>query len=399
MSVLLFASLTTAFGGSADCTHIHGTEIDLFMRGNVISSPGIVPDTDCEQINLPEGAVLAPAFIHANTNIGLTEVSMERSTNDGGTGLGGNVHAGFSPADAYNPLSSLIPITRIEGIGTVIVAPSGGRIAGQSAAFDLQGKTQAEALVKTSVAMIASAGGGSDHSRADGLYQLRELLDDARLYRRQTRAFNSGKLRALSADRLDLEALQPVLLGQLPLMIHADRASEIEALLRFAQTEDIRMILSGGAEAWMHAEALAEANVPVLIDPLVYGIRNFNSIHARPDNAAILEKAGVKVVIVNLGFESHNARKLRQVAGNAVREGMTHQGAMDAITVNVADVFGLQSHGRLGPGAHANVVAWSGDPLEISSFPLHIWIQGESIPLVSRQSLLLEKYRDLSGKD
>jgi hypothetical protein len=395
MNVFLFASLSTAFGGSPDCTHIHGTEIDLFMRGNVISSPGIVPDADCEQINLPEGAVLAPAFIHANTNIGLTEVSMEGSTNDGGTGLGGDIHAAFSPADAYNPLSSLIPITRIEGIGTVVVSPSGGRISGQTAVFDLHGKTQAQALVRSSVAMVASTSGGRNHSRSDGLYRLREVLDDARLYRRQTRAFNSGKLRALSADRLDLEALQPVLLRQLPLMIHADRASEIEALLRFAQAEDVRIILKGGAEAWMHAEALAEANVPVLIDPLVYGARSFDSIHARPDNAAILEKAGVKVVIVNLGFESHNARKLRQVAGNAVRGGMTHQGAMNAITVNVAEVFGLQSHGRLGPGAHANVVAWSGDPLEISSFPLHIWIQGESIPLVSRQSLLLEKYRDL----
>jgi imidazolonepropionase-like amidohydrolase len=395
MKIFLITALASSTALAADCTHIHGTDIDLFMRGNVISSPGIVPDPDCEQVNLPEGAVLAPAFIHAHTHVGLTEVSLEGATNDSGTGLSGSVHAAFSPVDAYNPLSTLIPITRIEGIGTVIVSPGGGRIAGQSAGFDLIGKTQAQALVKASAAMVASVGGGDGHSRADGLYQLRELLDDARLYRRQTRAFNSGKLRSLSASRLDLEAMQPVLLGQLPLMIHADRASDIEAVLRFAQDQDIRLILVGGAEAWMHAKGLAEAKVPVLINPLLYGVRNFNSVHARKDNAAVLEKAGVKVVLVNTGFASHNARKLRQVAGNAVREGMTHQGALDAITGNVADVFGLQSHGRLQPGAFANVVAWSGDPLEIASYPLYMWIQGEPVPLKSRQSLLLEKYRTL----
>jgi len=395
MNAFLLAVLASGTAQATDCTHIHGTDIDLFMRGNLITSAGILPDADCEQINLPEGAVIAPAFLHANTKVGLTEVSLEGATNDSGTGLAGSVHAAFSPADAYNPLSSLIPITRLEGIGTVIVSPSGGRIAGQSVGFDLVGTTQAQALVKTSAAMVASLGGGAGHSRADGLYELRELLDDARLYRRQTRAFNSGKLRSLSASRLDLEALQPVILRQLPLRVHADRASDIEALLRFAQEQDVRLILVGGAEAWMHAEALAEAQVPVLVNPLLYGVRNFNSIHARSDNAALLEKAGVKVILVNMGFESHNARKLRQVAGNAVREGMTHQGAIDAITSNVAEVFGLQSHGRLTPGAHANVVVWSGDPLEIASFPLHMWIQGEPIPLKSRQSLLLEKYRNL----
>jgi cytosine/adenosine deaminase-related metal-dependent hydrolase len=398
MSVLLLAGLGAAFatgGDTADCTHIQGEGISLFIRGNVITSPGIVPDKDCREITLPEGAVLAPAFIHPHTSVGLTEVSLEGRTNDAGSGLPGDVHAAFSPVDAYNPLSSLIPITRLEGIGTVIVSPGGGLIAGQSAAFDLHGSTQAQALAGRDMAMVASVGSGDGGSRADGLYRLRELLDDARVYRRQTRAFNSGKLRTLSASRLDLDALQPVLLGKLPLLIHADRASQIEALMRFAQEQDVKLILSGAAEGWMHAEALAEAGIPVLLDPMLYGVRSFSSIHARPDNAAILEKAGVKVMLVNLGFESHNARKLRQAAGNAVREGMTHAGAMDAITSNVAEAFGLPFHGRLDPGAQANVVAWSGDPLEISSFPLHMWIQGEEIDLKSRQSLLFEKYRTI----
>ena len=136
----------------------------------------------------------------------------------------------------------------------------------------------------------------------------------------------------------------------MPLLLNANRGSDIEAILRFAESEDVRVILQGGAEAWMYGEALAEANIPVLLNPLQYGVSGFDSIHARKDNAALLEAAGVLVVLVNLDFRTHNARKLRQVAGNAVREGMTHEGALNAITRNVAEAFDLPHHGQLAPG-------------------------------------------------
>lgn len=397
MTLFIALSLGTALAADADCTHIRGESIAISLRGNVITTPGIVPDDDCASIEVPEGAVVTPAFIHASSVTGLTEVSLEAATNDANSGLSGDVHAAFSPLDAYNPLSSLIPITRMEGVGTVVVAPGSGFVAGQAMAFDLVGSTQAAAVAKQSAAMVANLGSGRNSSRADGLYRLRELLDDARFYRRQARAYEQGRLRELSAGRLDLQALQPVLRKETPLLLNANRASDIEAILRFAEEEDVRVILQGGAEAWMHAEALAAAKVPVLINPLQYGVSGFDSIHARPDNAALLEAAGVLVVIVNLDFRTHNARKLRQVAGNAVREGMTHQGALNAITTNVAEAFGLPHHGQLAPGHSANVVIWSGDPLEISSKPLHMWIQGQKIDLRSRQTELLEKYRELGA--
>ena len=99
------------------------------------------------------------------------------------------------------------------------------------------------------------------------------------------------------------------------------------------------------------------------------------------------------MILVNERFASHNARKLRQAAGNAVREGMSHQGALDAITKNVAEAFGMKHHGSLAPGNAANVVIWSGDPLEISSHPLHMWIQGQKVALTSRQDALRKKWR------
>jgi len=382
----------------AACTVIKSQESQVVLRGNVISTPGILPDNDCLQIELPEGAVLAPAFIHANTGVGLTEVSLEGSTNDSSSGLSGDIHAAFSPFDGYNPRSSLIPIARLEGVGTVIVVPRSGLIAGHAAAFDLTGESQAQAVAKKNAAMVANLGAPSGGSRADAFYRIREVLDDATTYRRKKAAYEQGRLRELSASRLDLLALQPVIQGKTPLMVNANRASEIEAVLRLAKELDLKLIISGGSEAWMHAKALADANVPVLIDPMQYGVQGFASIHARPDNAALLEKAGVKVILMHQRFESHNARKLRQAAGNAVREGMSHQGAIDAISTNVAEAFGLQHHGRLAPGSVANVVAWSGDPLEISSQPLYIWIQGKQIPLTSRQTHLLEKYRTIKSE-
>jgi imidazolonepropionase-like amidohydrolase len=131
----------------------------------------------------------------------------------------------------------------------------------------------------------------------------------------------------------------------------------------------------------------------VVLDPLVYGPGSFEQIHARADNAALLHAAGVQVVISS--FSSHNARNLRQAAGNAVRGGLPHDVALTAITRTPAAVFGLDRHGRLEPGALANVAVWSGDPLEPSTELLHLYLRGKAMPLTSRQTALFEKYRSL----
>ncbi|MEC7240441.1 MAG: hypothetical protein VXW32_04330, partial [Myxococcota bacterium] len=115
MTLLIALGLGTALASDAECTHIRGDSIAISLRGNVISTPSIVPDEDCATVTVPEGAVVMPAFIHASSVTGLTEVSAESATNDANSGLSGDIHAAFSPMDAYNPLSSLIPITRMEG--------------------------------------------------------------------------------------------------------------------------------------------------------------------------------------------------------------------------------------------------------------------------------------------
>jgi imidazolonepropionase-like amidohydrolase len=240
--------------------------------------------------------------------------------------------------------------------------------------------------------MVASMDGAS---RADGLLELREALDDARAFARNRAGYDKGQAAEYAASRLDLEALQPVLRGELPLVIGANRASDLEALVRFAAEQKVRVIAVGAAEGWMVAPALAAAKIPVVLDPMVYGPGGFDQVHARPDNAKRLADAGVSVVLSS--FSSHNARTLSQVAGNAVRGGMDHAAALRAITETPARVFGLGDRGRVEPGAVANLVLWGGDPLELLTPVEAVWIRGRPIALESRQTALQQKYRTMPG--
>ena len=377
----------------AECTALVGSDgAALVMESDTIQSLGAPAPAGCTVVSLPEGAQVTPSFIESSTALGLVEVSLEQNTVDSSSNESDPVRAALTVVDGYNPRSTLIGVARLGGIGTAVLVPGGGLISGQSAAVDLVGTTQAEALITASVGMHAGIGGRGG-SRSQTLMRLREVLEDARAYDRNRKAFEGDRFRDLAAERLDLEALQPVLAGEIPLVVSVQRASDIEALLRLAEDVGIRLVLVGAAEGWLLAEQLAAAEVPVVLDPLVYGPGSFEQIHARADNAALLHAAGVQVVISS--FSSHNARTLRQAAGNAVRGGLPHDVALAAITRTPAGVFGLDRHGRLEPGAVANVAVWSGDPLEPSSELLHLVLRGEQVPLTSRQTALFEKYRSL----
>lgn len=339
------------------------------------------------------GRRITPGFVAVSTQLGLVEVSMESSTrnHDGG---GDSVRAALRVADAYNPRSSLVPVQRAGGLTGAVAAPTGGRISGQAAFVRLTGQTQADAVVSASAAMYASMGGSS---RAAGLAELRELLEDARTFRANRAAWEQNRSRAFAsgAGRLDLDALGPVLDGTLPLVVGADRAADIEALLRFRAELDLRLVISGGAEAWRHAAALAEAQVAVIVDPYVLGAGSFDQLHARADNAAILARAGVPVIL-SPGW-THNTRALPQIAGNAVRGGMDPVAAIRAVTRTPVEVFGGGERGRIEAGALADLVVWSGDPLELSSRVERIYIGGVEQDLSTRQTELLEAYRTLPG--
>ncbi|MBN94750.1 MAG: imidazolonepropionase [Deltaproteobacteria bacterium] len=340
------------------------------------------------------GKVVTAGLIDPSTALGLVEVSLEARTRDTEWEGADPVRASLRVSDAYNPRSTLIPIARLQGVTSAVVVPSGGLVAGQGGWVDLAGGTQAESVIAPSVAVYANLRATS--SRAASLRLLAEALDDARFYGRNRRAHEQNRLaRDFSAALPDLLALGAVVDGSVPLVVPADRASDIEALLRFAESQGIRLVVSGGAEAWLLRDQLAAAGVPVIVDPMVYGPGSFDQVEGRPDNAALLDAAGVPVLLST--WSSHFTRTLRQRAGNAVRGGLGHSAALRAITETPARVFGQADRGRIAPGARANLVVWTGDPLEISTSVERLVIGGNDVSLVSRQTELRDRYRDQPG--
>lgn len=402
MRALMIVGLVVALPVRADCVALEGGQVVLPGRepaaGTVVidgerivaAGPAAVVPAGCRRVAIP-GRVVTAGLIDAFSQLGLAEIDLEASTREDNAGGTEPIRAAFRAADGYNPRSVLIPIARLGGVTSAVIAPEGGLISGQAAWVDLTGTSQAQAVRRAPVAMAASLGPATGAS----LVTLRELLDDTRTFMTARAAWEKGQTRDYRWNRLDLEALQPLVEGKLPLVIGADRASDIEALLNFAAEQKLRIMIRGGAEGHLLAGRLAQANVPVILDPFVYGPGGYDQIHASAANAVRLHAAGVSIVIST--YSAHNLRKLRQASGNAVREGLRWEAAFDAITAAPARVFGMDGYGALTAGAWANVVVWDGDPLEITTQIEQLYVRGRELALTSRQTELLERYRQLPG--
>ena len=356
-------------------------------------------------VAIPDGATrvdatgrwVTPGLIHLRTTLGLRLLDSGGQEETQEDVVEGEVKAAFNVAEGLDPASMTIPVARMEGITSAVAAPSDGLMPGQAALIDLAGARVDEMLVKSPVAMLADlseggkeSGGGS---RAGAVLRLRRVLRDALEYAQRKEDFRRARIQPLAAAAEDLEALQPVLRGELPLFVIANRRNDIESALRIAREFKLRIALYGGVEAWQAAPALAAANVPVILEPLT-DVPSFDGLGARLDNATLLREAGVSVVAAQ--SDAAHFRDLRQAAGNEVRNGMPWEEALRSVTLAAAEAALVgDRYGSLDTGKVANVVVWSGDPLELSSRVEHLFIRGRAVPLVSRQTELLERYRRL----
>ena len=371
----------------------------LIRDGRITAvGPAVTLPGDATRIDA-RGKWVTPGLIDGGTQLGLTEISAVNATNEGAL-RGSDVAAAFNVAEGINPASTLIPVTRVEGVTTTLAAPASGWISGQAVLIDLDGATIEQMLVRSPVGIVVdlsegskSAGGGS---RAGVAQRLRRVFSDALEYSRRRTEYTRAQMQQLAAPAADLEALLPVLRDQLPLIAFANRRSDIETALRIGREFKLKLILAGAQEAWMLAPQLAAAGVPVLVQPLD-NIPSYDALGVRYENAAVLAKAGVKVAL--LETDTHNARDLRQQAGNAVSYGMTWDQALRAVTLSPAEIFGVgDRYGSLEAGKVANVVVWSGDPFEFTTAVEHVFIRGKEIPLRSRQTELFERYKTLPPK-
>ena len=401
MIALLLAQTIAVTGGIV--YPVSGPKMDnatvLIRDGRIVAvGPGVSVPGDATRIDA-RGKWVTPGLIDGGTQLGLTEISAVNATNEGAL-RGSDVAAAFNVAEGINPASTLIPVTRIEGVTTTLAAPASGWISGQAVLIDLDGATIEQMLVRSPVGIVVdlsegskSAGGGS---RAGVAQRLRRVFSDALEYSRRRTEYTRAQMQQLAAPAADLEALLPVLRDQLPLIAFANRRSDIETALRIGREFKLKLILAGAQEAWMLAPQLAAAGVPELVQPLD-NIPSYDALGVRYENAAVLAKAGVKVAL--LETDTHNARDLRQQAGNAVSYGMTWDQALRAVTLSPAEIFGVgDRYGSLEAGKVANVVVWSGDPFEFTTAVEHVFIRGREIPLRSRQTELFERYKTLPPK-
>jgi imidazolonepropionase-like amidohydrolase len=343
------------------------------------------------------GRWVTPGLIQTGTTLGvhLLDVGGQLETRE--DSLEGPIKPSFNVAEAIDPAAIAIPVARLQGITSNLAVPTSGLIPGQGVLYDLLGE-RIDSLVARSPAVMVidfsetakSAAGGS---RAGILKRLRTLFRDALEYERRRDDFRRAEMQPLSAPAEELEALRPVLRGELPVLGIANRRSDIENALRLAREFGLRLVLFEGAEAWQLAPELARARVPVVVEPLT-DVPTFDRPAPRLDNATVLRAAGVQVVIAQRDQAFH--RNLRFAAGNAVRNGLSWNDALRAVTLAPAEAAGVADrYGSLERGKVANVVVWSGDPLDFASRAERVFIRGREVPPASRQTELRERYRKL----
>ena len=378
----------------------------LIRDGKIVAvGANVAIPADARRIDA-RGKWVTPGFINSATSLGLSEAGGPQFSggyNDTGARATDGITAAFDAWKGLNPVNTFIIPARQEGVTSVVVAPGGGMVGGKAALIDLVDATSAvEMLRRAPTAMIGdfgNPGGGSTDSRAEYWAKWRTLLDDVKAYQGRRAAYEAGNSRALAASRADLEALIPMVNGQLPVSLHVDRASDILAALAFAKENGLRLWIMSGAEAWMVAREIAAAKVPVFTGAMNNIPTDFNSLGQRQENAAMLRAAGVTVVLVGNGpggEESFNVRNIRQEAGNAVAYGLSWDDALRAITLTPAEVMGVSGQiGALAAGLDANLVVWSGDPFEFSAVAEQVFVRGRTFDTTSRQQQLTARYLTL----
>ena len=369
-------------------------------------------------IGVPDGAtvidaggkIVTPGLFSPMGRLGLVEVGLSAGPIDSGQ-AGTQFTAAFDVADAYNSRSPAVAVQRIEGVTRALIAPSQGydsnfsptghTISGLAAIVNLNDRN---ALQKRGVAMVVSLGEGgagvSGGSRTGAWLILKNALQEAADYRDHKGDFERGMRREYQHSIADLDALQGVISGDVPLLVDIHRASDIEVLISLVEDNGLRAIISGGTEAWMLADELADADISVIMNVTYNLPGNFDRLNARRGAANILAAAGVRFALTDSGSQTNNARNITQTAGNAVADGLDWDAALRAITLSPAEIYGVaDSVGSIEVGKAADIVIWPADPLELTTYADQVFIDGIAISMESRQTMLRDRYLQTdSGK-
>ena len=358
---------------------------DILVRDGRIQTVGtaLTPPADARVIEA-QGRPVTPGFFAGITELGLVEISAVESSVDGGLSTAG-LRPEFDVTPAYNPHSTAIPVTRIEGYTWSMLGAkrSGSIIGGQGQAVTLDGAYQS--FIGDKVLFIDVGADASEQSAGSRAAQWM-LLDQAMAEAASEVRWSPDPLLTVAGRK----ALTTYKTGGI-VVFNVDRASDILQMIEFSRRHGLNSIISGGTEAWMVADQLAEAGVPVLINALSNLPGSFDQLGARLDNSAMLNQAGVTIAFIGAG--THQARKLRQMAGNAVANGLAYEAGLAAMTISPAVIFALgDEYGSIEENSIADLVIWSGDPLDVTSAADQVIIAGKMVEMISRQTLLRDRY-------
>jgi len=354
------------------------------------------------------GMTVYPGLIDAETHLGLTEVQADRMTNDT-LEPSDEIMPHMHVYDAFHAETALIPVARINGITNAIVAPAeGDTLPGQDAFIQLAGRSADEMLLSRDIALPLNFTGRQrrnesfatakfPQTRMGMAAQLRQAFIDAQDYEAKLAAYDKKK--AAEPDKagappkrdLKLEALLPYLHGQKPMVLAAEEPNDLQTVLDMAKEFHLKVILNHLTHSSEVLDKIAASGFPVIVGPIYEQPKDWERYDAVFRLPAEMVKHGIKIAFAS--YDAHNVRGLPYTAGYAVGFGLPADEALKAVTLNPAQMFGMDKDlGSLDAGKMANVVVANGDPLDVKSDVKHVFIAGQDIPLVSKQTELRDRY-------
>ena len=408
---------TIAIVGGKVLTITHGTIEDgtVVMSGGKIVAVGPAKTTKVPagaEIFDAKGMTVYPGLFDAETNLGLTEVAADQNSNDL-VETADEIEPQMHVADAFHAETVHIPVERLNGITNAIVAPaSEDSIPGQDAAIQLYGRDRDAMLLQKDIALAmnfdgsvrrkANFNGPSKYptTRMGVATQIRQAFLDAQAYEAERAAAAKPDHKGAPPKRdLKLEALLPYLHGEKPVVLAAYEGYEVEVAMSLANEFHLKVILNHVTHSQDVIDEIVSYHVPVIVGPIYDFPRpdeRYDAVYSLP---AELQKRGVKIALATAGRDMGGSRNLPYAAGYAVAYGLPYDEALKAITLNPAEMFGLgDTLGSLDVGKTANVVVANGDPLDVRTTVKQVFIEGNAVPMVSRQTKLRDEYMPLTTK-
>jgi imidazolonepropionase-like amidohydrolase len=391
----------------------------IVMEGGKITAVG-----DAGTIHVPAGArvidvtgmTIYPGLIDSETQLGLTEISAEQTTNDL-VELSDEIMPHMHTAEAFHAESALIPVARMNGITNAVIAPeSADTLPGQDSFIQLAGANATEMLLIRDNAMPLNFTG--DQRRNKGGYekrkfpstrmglaaQLRQAFLDAQDYKLKWTDYERRKTdAALNKDKdkkpeplapkrdLKSEALLPYLEGKKMIVLAAESPSDLETAVSLANEFKLKFVLNHISHSQPVLDYVAGLKAPVIVGPIYEAPKEderYDTVYSLP---AQLYKRGVKIVFAS--YSAHNVRNLPDQAGFATAFGLPYDEALKAITINAAEIWGVAEQlGSLDVGKTANVAVANGDPLDVKTDVKRVFIAGREVPMSDRQVRLRDEY-------